>query len=163
MVLEIQIDPSQWLVEESTWDRVGPFYEANPVVGRGAAFTHAWGASHGSFSYAFSLPPGAWTKATVSARLSSEHPWYSSPPNYFSDVALGVNEWSYPSKRVIPDNGSGIVYLWFVNPNRLREGFNKLTLLVKRNAPYRNGLCIYHRAVIPDERDHPIAVMVESE
>lgn len=78
-------------------------------------------------------------------------------------MALSVNGSVYPSKRVIPDNGWGAVYAWSIKPDHLQEGPNKLTFLVKRNAPYRNGLCIYHRAVIPGEQDQPVTVTVESE
>ena len=120
--------------------------------------THAWGANVGKFVYDFSFPGGEWTNVTVSARLSSEHPWYSSPQNHFSDVTLIVNEDEYPSKRVIPDNGSGDFYTWPINPAGLLEGYNTLSLAVKGNAPYRNGLCIYHRALDPTHTDCSIFI-----
>jgi hypothetical protein len=158
MPMEVNINPSHWVSGESKWDKLGPFYEGDPVAERGATHTHAWGANFGSFVYTFSWPAGTWISANISARLSSEHPWYSSPPNYFSDVALVINGWAYPSKRVIPDNGSGRVYIWPVMPGSLQEGRNELKFVVKKNAAYRNGLCIYYQAVILGERDYPIVI-----
>jgi hypothetical protein len=34
-------------------------------------------------------------------------------------------------------------------------------LAVKRNATYRNGLCIYHQAIVPGETDSLIVVRVD--
>ena len=119
------------------------------MTDRGATHTHAWGANVGAFVYAFSCSPRGWTKSRVSARLSSEHPWYSAPQNHFSDVTLVVNGREYPSQRVAPDDGSGRMYEWAIDPADLREGDNELRLSVKRVADYRHGMCIYADPAVP--------------
>src|SRR5262249_47303922 len=152
MSAEIHIDPTNWVQQESRWDRIGPFYEGDPNFEKGnPTHTHVWGANVGAFVYHFVLPRGERAEFAVSARLSSEHPWSSSPPNHFTDATLIVNGRDYPSKRVIADNGSGQIYTWTVSPDDLREGSNRLSLGVKKNATYRNGLCVYHLALAPGE------------
>lgn len=147
---------------ETRWDKAGPFFDDDPITAKGATHTHAWGANHGCYAYAFSWPDGSWSRVEVKARLSSEHPWYSSPANHFSDVTLVVNGNHYPSQRVIPDNGSGRVYRWSVEPQHVLAGENVLSFAVRRNARYRNGLCIYHRALVADHEDCPIAITADS-
>ena len=163
MPTEVRVDPYHWLKGESRWDRLGPFYEGDPDMERGTpTHTHVWGANFGAHAYDFALPEGAWINAMVSARLSSEHPWYSSPLNHFSDATLVLNGRDYPSKRVIPDNGSGRFYTWRINPHDLRQGSNVLKLGVKKNATYRNGLCIYRRALFPDQTDCAIVIRIST-
>lgn len=159
MPAEAHIDPTHWVERESTWDLIGPFYEGDPNFEKGnPTHTHVWGANVGAFVYEFALPGGPWETATVSARLSSEHPWYSSPPNHFTTVTLALNGRHYPARLVMPDNGSGQVYSWSVSPADLRDDANRLSLGVKKNAAYRNGLCVYHRALAPGHADHWITV-----
>jgi hypothetical protein len=161
MRVAIDIAPSSWDKTRTHWDKLGPFYEGNPDSKRGARHTHAWGANIGSFVYSFSLPSGPWISARLSARLSSEYAWFSAPPNHFSDVAVEINGAMHPARRVIPDNGTGRIYAWSLDPVHLQEGRNELGFVIKAGAPYRNGLCIYHRAVVPNERDY--AILLEAE
>ncbi len=163
MTVVVRIDPSQWERGSSQWDKVGPFYEGSPDTWRGAKHTHAWGANIGAFIYECSLPTGPWLSARLSARLSSEYPWFSAPPNHFSDITLVVNGTAYPATRVIPDDGSGHIYDWSLNPRDLVGGRNEIAFVVKKSATYRNGLCIYHRAVVPNERDYPILLEAEGQ
>jgi hypothetical protein len=158
----VEISPADWLPDESQWDKAGPFFDDDPVTAEGATHTHAWAANHGCYAYAFTWPDGRWSQVDVRARLSSEHPWYSSPPNHFSDVTLLVNAHAYPSRRVIADNGSGREYHWCVEPEHLLAGENVLRFAVRRNARYRNGLCIYYRAVVAENEDCPITISGET-
>lgn len=156
--LRVEIRPADWLPQGSRWDKAGPFYDDNPVTSEGATHTHAWAANRGCYAYGFQWPAVEANAIQVAARLSSEHPWYSSPPNHFSDVTLVVNDHAYPSIRVIPDNGSGMVYRWALNAEHLCSGANILRLAVPRKAPYGNGLCVYHKAVVPGYEDCPIVL-----
>jgi hypothetical protein len=159
--MRVQIDPSAYCESESQWNVVQPSYESKPIVERGATHTHAWGANVGSFVYKFSFPDGQWSSVRITARMSSEHPWYSSPRDHFSDVTLILNGSRYPSKRVLPDNGSGLTYTWDVEVGDLHVGENRLVFAVKATAGYRNGLCIYHRALVAGETDAAIIVVAE--
>jgi hypothetical protein len=155
--MEVAIDPATYTMA-TDWDKAGPFFDNDPVTSEGATHTHAWAANRGAYVYEFDWPAAVPRRAEVSARLSSEHPWYSSPANHFSDVSLLVNERRHPSRRVIPDNGSGRVYRWEIDGRDLRQGRNELRFAISRYAPYRNGLCIYYEAVVDGEDDHPIRV-----
>jgi hypothetical protein len=154
----VAISASEWLPDQSRWDKAGPFYDGDPITSEGATHAHAWAANHGCYAYAFPWPDGTWSRVTVTARLSSEHPWYSSPPNHFSDVTLAINGHRHPSRRVLPDNGSGREYHWTIDPQHLHAGGNELRLMVRPSAPYRHGLCIYDRAVVPGFHDAPITI-----
>ncbi len=152
------IGAATYLVDESHWDKAGPFYDDDPVTGEGATHTHVWAADYGRYVYAFAWPDAEVESVELTARLSSEHPWYSSPINHFSDVTLSVNDCAYPFIRVIPDNGSGQVYRWAIDPRQLHAGINHLSFEVARSAVYRNGLCIYDRAVKPGQQSCPIRI-----
>jgi hypothetical protein len=160
--VRIEIAPADWLPAVSQWDKAGPFFDERPLTDQGATHTHAWAANHGCYAYAFSWPQGSWVTVELTARLSSEHPWYSSPANHFSDVTLLLNGHAYPSRRVIPDDGSGRVYRWSINPQHLIAGENEIAFAVRRNSLYRNGLCIYHRALVHGETDCPIALSAKA-
>jgi hypothetical protein len=157
----VDIDPCHWQAADSGWDAVGPLCEANPVVARyGATHTHAYGNDIGTLAYRFTLPAVAHGRAEVSARLSSNFPGYTAPSDGFSDVTLTVNGHRYPAKRVIPDNGSGRVYTWQVDPHDLTIGANTLQFSVDQDATYRHGLCVYAKAVAQGYDDYPITVRV---
>jgi len=157
----VNIDPCHWQAADSGWDAVGPLCEANPVIARyGATHTHAYGNDIGTLAYRFTLPAVAHGRAEVSARLSSNFPGYTAPSDGFSDVTLTVNGHRYPAKRVIPDNGSGRVYTWQVDPHDLTIGANTLQFSVDQDATYRHGLCVYAKAVAQGYDDYPITVRV---
>jgi hypothetical protein len=97
------------------------------------------------------------------ARLSSEHAWYSSPPNHFTDLTLSVNTSEYPSRRIIPDNGTGRNYEWRIDAADLFPGRNVIKFVVPRNAAYHNGLCIYDDALVPGAVSAHIVLEVEED
>ena len=159
--VQVRIDPSRWVSAASGWDRLGPTYEENPAIANlGATHTHAYGNDTGAFAYRFSLPSAAGRGAEVTARLSSNFPYYSAPSDGFSDVTLVINGSSTSLQRVIPDNGTGANYTWRIDPHLLRTGVNTLGFAVRSDATYRNGLCIYYKAVVPGEADEPIVVQM---
>ncbi len=157
----LKIDPSTFDSASSGWDQYGPSYEGNPVIADfGATHTHAYGYAVGQLTYHFSLSDvAAVTTTEISARLSSEFPGYSAPPDGYSDVTLILNGKTYESKRVIPDNGSGRTYTWQIRSADLRQGDNTVSFAVDANASYRNGLCIYYKGVA-GAQDEPIKIQI---
>lgn len=160
MPYQLTIDPSAW--SASHWDVLGPTYEGNPMIAQyGATHTHVYGNDIGYFNYLFDLHAGTIASAQISARLSSNFAGYSAPSDGFSDVVLYVNANAYAPQRVIPDNGSGQVYVWQINPADLRSGArNELEFWVPANAAYHHGLCIYWKAVAPSFQDEPIRINI---
>ncbi|MBI1927645.1 hypothetical protein HYR99_25810 [Candidatus Poribacteria bacterium] len=158
---EILIDPSNWDSSSSWWDQYGPAYEGNPAIADlGATHTHAYGRAVGQLTYHFSVSALTVTAAQISARLSSEFPGYSAPPDGYSDITLSLNGKAYESKRVIPDNGSGRTYTWQIRPADLRRGDNTVSFTVDASSSYRNGLCIYSKGVALGVHDEPIKIRI---
>jgi hypothetical protein len=154
---QILIDPSDYV--EGAWSEYGPAYEANPViVASGATHAHVFGRSVGSFAYEFIRPTVIAQGAELSARLSSEFPYYSAPADGYSDVSLFVNNVFLGTQRVLPDNGSGAIYRWPFDPSRLRTGTNRIDFVVSGSQAYVNGLCIYGQALAPGAVDQPITL-----
>jgi hypothetical protein len=158
----LEINPSNWDSASSWWEQYGPSYEGNPAIANwGATHTHAYGYAVGQLTYHFPLSNVAGiTAAEISARLSSEFPGYSAPPDGYSDVTLIINGKTYESKRVIPDNGSGSTYTWQIRSADLKTGDNTISFAVLANSSYRNGLCIYYKGVASGAQDEPITIRI---
>lgn len=158
----LEINPSNWDSASSWWEQYGPSYEGNPAIANwGATHTHAYGYAVGQLTYHFPLSNVAGiTAAEISARLSSEFPGYSAPPDGYSDVTLIINGKSYEGKRVIPDNGSGSTYTWQIRSADLKTGDNIISFAVLGNSSYRNGLCIYYKGVASGAQDEPITIRI---
>ncbi len=155
----IEIDPSQYDERASQWSDSGPAYEGNFDIGQaGATHTHAYGAGTGMLTYQFNVNAAGIGSADVIARLSSEFPGYAGPADGLSDVTVFINGNRGGSWRVISDNGSGQVYSLRLPGNFLRPGQNTVSFTVESNAQYRNGICIYHRSVVPTQRDALIQI-----
>lgn len=156
----IQIDPSAYDVNLSEWDRYGPLYEAQMenLARNGATHTHVYGEDVGSFYYTANLSEVGSNGADLSVRLSSDKPQFKAGPTKYSDVTLLVNGEAQPRRRVAPDNGSGTIYTWPIDPSLLKTGFNQIEFRVESDAVFTNGLAIYARAVSADYTDEWITI-----
>ncbi len=130
----IEIPPSAFA--SGRWERLGTF-------GSGLD-AHAYGAGDGWFDYAFTLARAATPE--LEARLSSEWPGKSAPPDGGSDVAVLVDGVRVALLGVIPDNGAGRAER--VALGRLRAGRHTLRLAVAPG-PGAHGLCVYGDAAAP--------------
>lgn len=155
----ITVEPGAFDPVASHWTLGAPRYEDSPVIGTlGATHLHAFGAGQGRLVYRVRLTTAPGQETFVIARLSSEHPWYSAPPDWVSDVKLVVNGQAYGTRRVIADNGSGERYRWRVPAAAWRAGRNSIAFVVPLDSPYQNGLCIYGPAVVAGQQDARIVV-----
>ncbi|HEX9104929.1 MAG TPA: hypothetical protein VF997_22115, partial [Polyangia bacterium] len=124
----LEIPPSAF--SSGRWERLGTFGEG--------ADAHVYGAGDGWFDYAFTL--GATAAPTLEARLSSEWPGKSAPPDGGSDVAVLVDGVRVATLGVIPDDGVG--RLEKVALGKLRKGRHTLRLFVAPGSG-AHGLCVY--------------------
>jgi mannan endo-1,4-beta-mannosidase len=124
----IVIPPSAFAA--ARWERLGSW-------GDGAR-AHAYGAGDGWFEYAFWLPRAA--RPTLEARLSSEWPGFTAPPDGGSRVAVLVDGARVAALDVIPDDGIGRAER--VPLGRLAAGRHTLRLAVAAG-DHANGLCVY--------------------
>lgn len=157
----ITIRPQDFAQGESSWSQSGPSYEGNENIRNyGATHTHVYGKTAGKFTYYFSLPSGKYSEGKLSARLSSEFPYFGdqTPKDGYSDVALYINNSFIGTKTVIPDNGSGAWYSWAVPAGILREGSNRIEFVVQPNGRYSNGLSIYEKSLTGNEQNAQIIV-----
>ena len=118
------------------WERLGTYGEG--------ADAHAYGAGDGWFDYSFLLPDQA--SPTLEARLSSEWPGKSAPPDGGSDVAVLVDGVRVATLGVIPDDGVG--RLEKIALGELKRGRHTVRLLVAPG-PSAHGLCVYGDARAP--------------
>jgi hypothetical protein len=139
--INISIPYDKW--SDASWNEYNPNVDPSWSGHAGHAFMRA----KGTISYVFTIGRVEGGRATVSAKLSSEllkvgpnNPVVDSA--YASDVTLLVNGIEQDTKRVIPDNGIGIDYMWTIPVSVLRSGENKISFMVKNNN-LANGLCIY--------------------
>lgn len=134
----ITIPPSAF--SDGRWERVGSWGEG--------AQTHAYGAGDGWFEYVFDLPRAA--TPTLEARLSSEWPGSTAPPDGGSRVEVRVDGRRVGALDVIPDDGAGRDER--LPLGRLRRGRHVLRLAVAVG-DRANGLCIY------GDEQHPIRLV----
>jgi hypothetical protein len=108
---------------------------------------HVYMSNVGSISYNVAVGPSLLDskEAHVTAKLSSELPNTTSDDLAFStDITLLVNGQDQGTKNVLPDNGFGYIYSWSVSPRAFKGGeINEITFMVRNNAYYKRGLCIY--------------------
>ena len=142
----VEIPPGAF--SSARWERLGTWGD-----GDGA---HAYGAGDGWFDYVFTLAKPA--VPTLEARMSSEWPGKSAPPDGGSDVAVLVDGVRVATLGVIPDDGAGRVEK--VALGRLKKGRHTLRLLVAPG-PGAHGLCVYGNANAPlrivTEEGQPVA------
>lgn len=122
----------------SSWDEYGPGYDETSDNHIENIYMRAVG----YITYQVSLPRTR-KDLVVIARLSSELKAYTSDdPTESSDTVLIVNGHKQGVQNVIPDNGIGLDYKWFIPNNILRVGINEITLKVGEGK-YSNGLTIF--------------------
>lgn len=166
--LTLTIEPTQFDKTNSSWTGKGPYVENNKsIADKGAIYLHTYGIGSGKITYSFSIsnPKVANDNkiVTVSARLSSNFPYFTAPANGFSDVTLLLNGDEFGTYRVVPDDGKGQVYTWQFVTDQLLYGSNSLCFLVKASSTYQNGICIYYDSVKSGVEDAAITVRVDPE
>ncbi|HUS65055.1 MAG TPA: hypothetical protein VMZ28_10955 [Kofleriaceae bacterium] len=128
--LTVVLDPERFA--SGRFERVGTF-------GDGGAL-HAYGAGDGWFEWEFTVETPARARVGLSARLSSEFPGKTAPPDGGSDVNVLVDGVRAGRLRVIPDDGAGRPER--LRLPRLRAGRHLLRLEVPPG-PRAHGLCVY--------------------
>lgn len=162
----LNIAPNAFDKASSKWSKVGPIYEGDKSISKnGGSFTHVYAKATGVTTYQFELPKQAdqWNAyVTVTARLSSEFPYFKAPSDGYSDISLYLNGRWAGIKRVMPDDGKGQIYSWKFPTDLLYVGWrNKLQFSVSNNAEYKNGLCIYFESLIAGLDDAYITILFE--
>ena len=112
------------------WERAGSW-------GTGAT-QHAYGAGDGFFEWRFFSPPAS--HPLLVARMSSEWPGTSAPPDGGSRVRVYLDDKFAGDAEVIPDDGVGRPVRVLLPP--LRAGAHRLRLTVAAG-PDAHGLCVY--------------------
>jgi len=164
--LALVIPPTQFDKANSSWTGSGPFVEGDrKVAGQGASFLHVYGIGSGRITYLFNISDssvaGRTTNVKVSARLSSNYPWFTAPADGYSDVTLYFNGDEISTLRVMPDNGAGKIYTWNFGPELILYGKNALSFVVKSGAAYKNGLCIYYDSLTSSLDDCAIVLKID--
>jgi hypothetical protein len=140
----------------------------------GGALLHVYGADAGFFRYRFTAPLRSDQRAPaavqIEARLSSEWPGTSAPPDGGSLVRVLIDDTLVGTRAVIPDDGIGrMEKIDIDDPAVLRglaqgRGVHTLTFEVPFSASVRqaHGLCIYGDATgkekLPPGDYHPILI-----
>ena len=124
----IEIPPSAFAA--ARWERLGTWGSGSDA--------HAYGGGDGWFDYSFTLAAAA--TPTLEARLSSEWPGKTAPPDGGSDVAVLVDGVRVATLGVIPDDGKGRVEK--IALGRLKRGRHTVRLLVAPGTG-AHGLCVY--------------------
>ncbi|HEY3355334.1 MAG TPA: cellulase family glycosylhydrolase [Polyangia bacterium] len=135
LVLELQ--PTEFT--EARWERLGS-WDGGPLL-------HVYGSETGYFEYRFELPPNRAPKELrVRARLSSEFPGTTSPPDGVSRVRVLIDGVQVAAVVAFPDDGIGRWYELAVNDpallGRLTKGAHALRFEVPEGAQ-ANGVAIY--------------------
>jgi len=141
----------------------------------GGALVHAYGAGDGWFEWKLEVPPLAGDATpgalTITARLSSEFPGTSAPPDGGSRVSLLLDGVPLGALDVIPDDGAGRVETLTVAAGgetralfaRLKPGSRHVLRFEVAPGPHANGLCVYGeptgRAPPPTGEATPIRVV----
>jgi mannan endo-1,4-beta-mannosidase len=121
------------------WERLGT-WDGGPLV-------HAYGSDSGWFEYGFQLPPNRKPRELhVRARLSSEFPGSSSPPEGYSTVQVSIDGLLVARLVVIADDGIGRWYQVTLEDRallaRLATGAHTLRFEVP-DGPHARGVAIY--------------------
>ncbi len=142
-------------------------------VWTGGALEHAYGADSGSFRYRFAAPvsalgPARPARIDIQARLSSEWPGTSAPPEGGSLVKVRVDGALVGRVAAIPDDGIGRLERITIDDPALlvalRQGTHTLSFEVSYSPsdPEAHGLCIYGDATgkgpLPPGAYHPILI-----
>jgi mannan endo-1,4-beta-mannosidase len=133
-VLSIPVDrfSRAWFEEAGSWD--------------GGILVHAYGRRTGWFEYRFAGPAFVPSRLEIRARLSSEYPGATAPPDGYSRVKVLVDGSQLTVVRARPDDGVGAWYTISVTDTavleRLRGGAHALRFQVD-GGPEGNGLAIY--------------------
>jgi mannan endo-1,4-beta-mannosidase len=132
----VELAPEEFAV--GRWERVGSW--------DGGPLTHAYGAGDGFFEWRFAAPAAAARRVEIVARVSSEWPGTSAPPDGGSRVAVRLDGALVGELDAVPDDGAGRVERLTVGDPalvaRLRGGAHTLRLEVAPGAR-ANGLCVY--------------------
>jgi mannan endo-1,4-beta-mannosidase len=111
----------------------------------GGALLHAYGAGDGWFEWKFDvpqLPSGAAQALELAARVSSEFPGTSAPPDGGSRVTVSLDGARVGEWDVVPDDGAGRVERLRTSA-RLKAGSHHVLRLEVLPGPHSNGLCVY--------------------
>jgi mannan endo-1,4-beta-mannosidase len=135
--LVLEVAPGDFTA--ARWERLGT-WDGGPLV-------HAYGSDSGWFEYAFQLPPNRKPRELrLRARLSSEWPGASSPPDGYSAVQVTVDGQRVASLVVIADDGIGRWYEVALKDaallKRLATGVHTLRFEVP-DGPAARGVAIY--------------------
>jgi len=114
---------------------------------RAGVFNHIAGRGKGHFTFRIRRKERYPVRGvSVSARVSSDYPGCTTPPDGFSDVTCRVNSVDVGTLRVVRDNSRGRATTWSA-PNTSAVAFSgdwlTVTLSVSDDAAMANGLCIY--------------------
>jgi mannan endo-1,4-beta-mannosidase len=116
---------------------------------------HAYGQGSGRFRYRFSATGKAPAEAIVRARISSEWPGTSAPPDGGSMVEVRLDDQLIGELAAIPDDGAGTVQEIVIRDrallSRIGNGSHTLTFTVE-DRPGAHGVCIYGA---PTGNGHP--------
>ena len=116
---------------------------------------HVYGTGVGRFEYRFAAPPNTRPPAQfeITARLSSEWPGESGPPDGTSLVRVLIDGVEIGQATLGADDGVGRAVTFIITSRqvlrRLSEGIHGLTFEVP-NVPGAHGVCIYGPAIGPD-------------
>lgn len=161
--VRIRWDPPEY--QRAFWEATG-FYDEGFIE-------HIWGADTGFFEYSYdieSTPNPPPQRIVLHARLSSEFPGTSSPPDGTSLVDVILDGRPFGSARVARDDGKGRwITLQNRNPRLVRAasapGRHILRLEVP-DVPKARGLCIYGRPTgkqpLPKNDTGPLELRFES-
>jgi mannan endo-1,4-beta-mannosidase len=135
--LVLELSPTEF--SEARWERLGT-WDGGPLI-------HAYGSEAGYFEYRFELPQRRVPKELrIRARLSSEFPGTTSPPEGLSAVRVLIDGVQVASLLAFPDDGLGRWYEITVGDHAvlasLAKGAHALRFEVP-DGPQKNGLAIY--------------------
>jgi hypothetical protein len=123
-----------WFEEAGSWD--------------GGVLVHAYGRQTGWFEYLFTGVGFIPNRLVVRARLSSEYPGSTAPPNGYSQIKVLLDSQLVGELRVQPDDGLGAWYSVDVKQTpwlrRLQRGKHRLRFQVDPGFE-ANGVAVYGR------------------
>jgi len=165
-VMVFNISPTQFDITNSSWTGKGPYLASDrKMADNGASYLHAYGSGSGKITYQFYISDenvkNRKTNVTVTARLSSNFPYYTAPDDGYSDVTLFLNGYDIETQRVIPDNGQGKEYTWQFMTDQLLVGDNSFSFNVKNSSTYQNGICVYYDSLKQGVDNAVITVQME--
>lgn len=125
----------------ATWNEYGPAIDS--VQNGDYVFARAVGSISYNFAVGASVLTGS--QAEISAKVSSELNHTTSTDLVFSsDVTVLVNGIEQSTQNIVPDDTIGKLCTWRVSVAAFKpDTVNELTFSVKKEAFYKNGLCIY--------------------